>query len=492
MTDTVSAQTDSAIPTWNDTSLDAGARADALIAAMTLPEKIAQLFGVWVGASDEGGEVAPHQHEMEEPADLDALLPDGLGQLTRPFGTAPVDPALGALSLLRTQRRIAGANRFGIPALAHEECLAGFAAWGATAYPVPLSWGASFNPGLVRTMAAAIGRDMRAVGVHQGLAPVLDVVRDARWGRVEECISEDPYLVGTVATSYVRGLQDEGVVATLKHFVGYSASRAGRNLAPVHAGPREVADVLLVPFEMAVLDGGARSVMHSYAEVGWLTPYPDPLLDEVRSTDDEPDVVAVSRETVELAFVAALQVLPPRQRAALLAREVLGLSAAETARLLGTSVAAANSALQRARETMGRHLPSHRADWRARPASAQEADLLAAFIDAHQRCDAEAALAVAATDLRITMPPLPLCFDGVDAVAPLLERAFGPEREGDWRLLPTSANRMPAAASYLRRHGDRVFRAFKLDVLRVEQGAIAEITTFGPDLFGALGLPPRL
>ncbi|HEX7716802.1 MAG TPA: RNA polymerase subunit sigma-70 [Marmoricola sp.] len=234
------------------------------------------------------------------------------------------------------------------------------------------------------------------------------------------------------------------------------------------------------------------AALHSYAEVGWLTPYPDTLLDEVRSTDDEPDVVAVSRETVELAFVAALQVLPPRQRAALLAREVLGLSAAETARLLATSVAAANSALQRARETMGRHLPSHRADWRARPASAQEADLLAAFIDAHERCDAEAALAVAATDLRITMPPLPLCFDGVDAVAPLLERAFGPEREGDWRLLPTSANRMPAAASYLRRHGDRVFRAFKLDVLRVEQGAIAEITTFGPDLFGALGLPPRL
>ncbi len=266
MTDTVSAQTDSAIPTWNDTSLDAGARADALIAAMTLPEKIAQLFGVWVGASDEGGEVAPHQHEMEEPADLDALLPNGLGQLTRPFGTAPVDPALGALSLLRTQRRIAGANRFGIPALAHEECLAGFAAWGATAYPVPLSWGASFNPGLVRTMAAAIGRDMRAVGVHQGLAPVLDVVRDARWGRVEETIGEDPYLVGTVGTAYVQGLQSAGVVATLKHFAGYSASRAGRNLAPVGMGPRERADVILPPFEMAVREGGARSVMQAYTD----------------------------------------------------------------------------------------------------------------------------------------------------------------------------------------------------------------------------------
>ncbi|WNI19527.1 glycoside hydrolase family 3 N-terminal domain-containing protein [Actinacidiphila sp. ITFR-21] len=233
---------------------------------MTLREKIAQLFGVWVGASDEGGEVAPYQHEMEAPVTLESLLPDGLGQLTRPFGTAPVDPALGALSLLRTQRRIVAAGRFGIPALAHEECLAGFATWGATAYPVPLSWGATFNPALIRRMAERIGRDMRSVGVHQGLAPVLDVVRDARWGRVEETMGEDPYLVGTVGTAYVRGLQAGGIVATLKHFAGYSASRAGRNLAPVGMGARERADVMLPPFEMAVREGGARSVMHAYTD----------------------------------------------------------------------------------------------------------------------------------------------------------------------------------------------------------------------------------
>ncbi|MFJ6634988.1 glycoside hydrolase family 3 N-terminal domain-containing protein [Streptomyces sp. NPDC091376] len=264
--DTVAVETDSAAPLWSDPSLDAGIRADALIAAMTLQEKIAQLFGVWVGASDEGGDVAPHQHDMEEAVDLDELLPYGLGQLTRPFGTAPVDPAAGALSLARTQRRIAGANRFGIPALAHEECLAGFATWGATAYPVPLSWGATFNPGLIREMAAAIGHDMRSVGVHQGLAPVLDVVRDARWGRVEETIGEDPYLVGTVATAYVQGLESAGIVATLKHFAGYSASRAGRNLAPVGMGARERADIILPPFEMAVREGGVRSVMHAYTD----------------------------------------------------------------------------------------------------------------------------------------------------------------------------------------------------------------------------------
>ncbi|MET9165189.1 glycoside hydrolase family 3 N-terminal domain-containing protein, partial [Streptomyces cellulosae] len=199
----VAAENTSALALWNDPTVPVAARVDALIAAMTLEEKTAQLFGVWVGASADGGEVAPHQHEMEDPVDLDALLPTGLGQLTRPFGTVPVDPALGALSLARTQARIAASNRFRIPALAHDECLAGFAAWGATAYPVPLSWGAAFDPDLVRRMAAAIGRDMRSVGVHQGLAPVLDVVRDARWGRVEETIGEDPYLVGTIGTAYV-------------------------------------------------------------------------------------------------------------------------------------------------------------------------------------------------------------------------------------------------------------------------------------------------
>ncbi|MCI3150959.1 glycosyl hydrolase [Streptomyces sp. GB4-14] len=286
MTANVAVETTPEIPLWNDPSHPVSARVDALIGAMTLQEKIAQLYGVWVGASADGGEVAPHQHDMEEAVELDELLPSGLGQLTRPFGTAPVDPALGALSLLRTQTRITSANRFGIPAVAHEECLAGFAAWGATAYPVPLSWGATFDPDVIRRMAAAIGRDMRSVGVHQGLAPVLDVVRDARWGRVEETIGEDPYLVGTIGTAYVQGLESAGIVATLKHFVGYSASRAGRNLAPSSVGPRERADVLLPPFEMAVHEGGARSVMHAYTDI-----------DGVPSAADESLLTGLLRDT---------------------------------------------------------------------------------------------------------------------------------------------------------------------------------------------------
>jgi RNA polymerase sigma-70 factor (ECF subfamily) len=236
----------------------------------------------------------------------------------------------------------------------------------------------------------------------------------------------------------------------------------------------------------------ARRTVVTNADIAWLTPYPDGELDAAAPTDLEPDQAYVARETIELAFLAALQALPPRQRAALLGREVLGLSAAETAELVGTTVAAANSALQRARETMREHLPSHRSEWRTREPSAREKELLAAFIDAHERQDAAAALAAATTDLRVTMPPYPWLYDGVDAVRALLERSFGAESHGDWRLLPTAANRMPAAGSYLRRPGDAEFRAFKLDVLRIEGDRIAEITTFGPELFPALGLPDVL
>jgi len=251
-------------------SPEAEARVRHLMAQMTLEEKLAQLVGLWEGrgGSGAGGDVAPMQDAMQAEVDtLEGYAGAGLGQLTRVFGTTPVEPSEQARALARKQQWLQQNTRLGIPALVHEECLTGLSAWKATTFPAPLSWGASFDPELVEQMGRAIGDSMRALGVHQGLAPVLDVVRDARWGRVEECISEDPYVVGTVGTAYVRGVQSAGVVATLKHFVGYSNSRAGRNLAPVHAGAREVADVLLPPFEMAVLDGGVGSVMNSYAEI---------------------------------------------------------------------------------------------------------------------------------------------------------------------------------------------------------------------------------
>ncbi|WP_086563678.1 glycoside hydrolase family 3 N-terminal domain-containing protein [Streptomyces africanus] len=263
---------------WRDPALPAAARVDDLLSRMTLEEKTAQLYGVWVGASTDGDGVAPHQHDMTVDYEWDELITRGLGQLTRSFGTAPVDPALGAQALARAQRRITEAGRFGIPAVAHEECLAGFTAWQATAYPVPLAWGATWDPPLVEEMARRIGADLRSAGVHQGLAPVLDVVRDPRWGRVEETIGEDPYLVGTVGTAYVRGLESAGVVATLKHFAGYASSAGARNLAPVRAGTREFADVTLPPFEMALREGGARSVMAAYTERDGVPASADPEL----------------------------------------------------------------------------------------------------------------------------------------------------------------------------------------------------------------------
>jgi len=235
------------------------------------------------------------------------------------------------------------------------------------------------------------------------------------------------------------------------------------------------------------------TTMRSFAEVPWMQPYPDELLDEVAPSHEQPDAVVVERETIELAFLAALQVLPPRQRAALIVRDVIGWPAAEAASLLDTSVAAANSALQRARTTMQEHLPARRAEWSAGKPSDAERVLLDRFIDAHERNDAAAAVAIASQDLRISMPPDMMVFDGLDVIAPFLERAFAEEtRDGDWRLVPTWANRMPTAASYLRRPGDSEFRAFKFDVLRIEDGAIAEITTFGKALFPAFGLPPTL
>jgi len=232
--------------------------------------------------------------------------------------------------------------------------------------------------------------------------------------------------------------------------------------------------------------------LRSFAEVPWLQPYPDGLLDELAASEDEPEAVVVARETIELAFLAALQLLPPRQRAALIVRDVLGWTAAETAALLDTSVAAANSALQRARATLAEELPERRLDWSPATPSDEERELLARFIDAHERGDAAAAVAIVSEDIRITMPPHPFLYEGREAMLPLLERAFAEPSMGDWKLVPTSANRMPTAASYLRAPGDTVYRAFKFDVLRIVDGAIAEVTTFDAHLFAAFGLPETL
>ena len=270
---------------WNDTTRSPEERVKALLAAMTLPEKLAQLGSYWpkaeeAGDDDGGAEradanscedgvgtgVAPLEGALAPQSDEDTALAHGIGHLTRPYGTRPVSAREGRAELDRRQRRLTDGTRLGIPAIAHEECLTGFATFGASVYPTPLAWAAAFDPALTERVGAAIGRDMAASGVHQGLSPVLDVVRDYRWGRVEETLGEDPYLAGVVGTAYVRGLQSRGIIATLKHFAGHAASRGARNHAPVSIGPREMADVVLPPFEMAVREGGVGSVMNSYTD----------------------------------------------------------------------------------------------------------------------------------------------------------------------------------------------------------------------------------
>lgn len=278
---------------WRDAALPAAERVADLVRRMTLEEKAGQLGAFWETpdasgdssgaapapadappvsgapvAPTAGGPVAPGPGDPDgPPQSLGEAARNGLGQLTRTFGTAPVRPAEGALRLRAMQAEVARGNRFRIPAIAHEECLTGLMTWAATVFPAPLAWGAAFDPGLVEEMAGAVAASMRRAGVHQGLAPVLDVTRDYRWGRTEETIGEDPYLVGVIGTAYVRGLEQAGIVATLKHFAGYASSRGGRNLAPAALGPREFADVVVEPFVMALREGGARAVMHAYTDV---------------------------------------------------------------------------------------------------------------------------------------------------------------------------------------------------------------------------------
>ena len=230
------------------------------------------------------------------------------------------------------------------------------------------------------------------------------------------------------------------------------------------------------------------------AEIPWLQPYPDALLDPIAPSDAEPEAAVVAKETIELAFLVALQLLPPKQRAVLILRDVLGWSAQETAALLDVSVAAVKSALQRARPTLKEHLPAQRLEWApATDPSEEERAVLQRFIEASERADMPALAALLREDAWQTMPPHPEWFAGREAMLAMWAAAMiGPDAAGDWRLLPTRANRQPAAANYLRTAGDTQFLASNLDVLRIENGLVAEVTTFGRELFPAFGLPLAL
>jgi RNA polymerase sigma-70 factor, ECF subfamily len=229
-------------------------------------------------------------------------------------------------------------------------------------------------------------------------------------------------------------------------------------------------------------------------EVTWIQPYPDRFLEGIATTDAEPDEAVVSKETIELAFLAAIQHLPPKQRAVLIVRDVLGWSARDSATLLDASVASVNSALQRARATLKKHLPERRLEWApgVDPSEAERA-LLKRYIEANERADADAFVAMMREDARFVMPPDPSYFVGREAiVAGWMEGGLGTEEFRDWRWLLTKANMQPAVAFYLRRPGESEHAAFALDVLRIEDGAIGEIVAFPSVVFPAFELPSKL
>ena len=259
---------------YQDASQPVATRVADLLARMTPEEKFAQMHAFWLildsgGNHKERSDLSDDFAGHKETLALEKQLASGAGQITRPLGTHVVSPEEGVRALNRLQKTLVEETRLGIPAMFHEECLVGLLCKDATLFPSSLSYASTWDPELMEKVAAAIREEAQSIGCHQGLAPVLDVSRDVRWGRTEETFGEDPYLVGIMATAYVRGLQGEkrDLLATLKHYVGHSFSEGARNHAPVHLGFRELNDTFLLPFEMAVKLANAGSVMPAYHDI---------------------------------------------------------------------------------------------------------------------------------------------------------------------------------------------------------------------------------
>jgi RNA polymerase sigma-70 factor (ECF subfamily) len=245
----------------------------------------------------------------------------------------------------------------------------------------------------------------------------------------------------------------------------------------------------------ACLDAlGRRPRRPESDEVPWLQPYPDHLLEGAAPDSEEPDAVVVARETIELAFMVAIQHLPPKTRAVLILRDVLGWRAKDVAALLETTPAAVNSALQRARAALKERLPERRVDWAVEPEQADEhRELIRRYVEASENGDVDALSETLRDDMRFSMPPQPGIYEGRELVMSFWqEGGFGSDAWGETRCLETRVNRQPAVAYYVRGSGETEFRALALDVLRIESGAVAEIIAFEGSLFPALGLPASL
>jgi beta-glucosidase len=256
-----------ASPPYRDASLSADARARDLLGRMTLAEKLAQLGSLWSFDIFDGTSLDRDRAAQR--------LGDGIGQITRVAGATNLPSEQVATFGDDIQRFLLEQTRLGIPAILHEESLHGVMARGATCFPQSIGQAAAWDPGLVQEMARLIGRQLRAMGASQALAPVLDISRDPRWGRMEETYGEDPYLAAELGCAYVRGIQDtpsgeRPVIATAKHMVGHGVPEGGLNQAPAHIGWRELLDTFLFPFEAAVREAGIGSVMHAYDDLDGL------------------------------------------------------------------------------------------------------------------------------------------------------------------------------------------------------------------------------
>ncbi|WP_067935624.1 glycoside hydrolase family 3 N-terminal domain-containing protein [Alicyclobacillus kakegawensis] len=238
-------------------------RVDDLLAQMTLEEKVAQLTSFWAYEVLDGLTFSESKAER--------LMHHGIGQVTRIGGATNLGPVETARLANQIQSYLLQHTRLKIPAMVHEESCSGYMAQGATCFPQTIGIASTWDVDVVRRVGEVIRAQMRAAGAHQALAPLLDVTRDPRWGRVEETFGEDPYLVAQMGIAYVRGLQGdslrEGVVATGKHFVGYGASEGGMNWAPAHIPERELREVYLHPFEAVVREARLAAIMPGYHEL---------------------------------------------------------------------------------------------------------------------------------------------------------------------------------------------------------------------------------
>jgi len=251
---------------------------------MTLEEKVAQLQCLWAAFRPQ--EFINAQGEFAPSDRVKAVLAHGIGQIGGPSLGMATDlenitgpyqkkgPREHAIFANQLQRYIIERNRLGIPAIFHEEALHGLAARGATSFPQAIALASTWDVELVREVFSAAAREARARGTHQVLTPVLDLAREPRWGRIEETYGEDPYLVARMGVAAVRGFQGDGpnidrrhVIATLKHFAAHGQPEGGTNIAPANYSERVLREQFFYPFQAAVTEGGAMSVMASYNEI---------------------------------------------------------------------------------------------------------------------------------------------------------------------------------------------------------------------------------